>query len=190
VSGDRPRRARWVVLLLAGAASVGLVALPTWVRGTGTSALEGAVGVDVTGGAAAPQTGGAALVLLAAAGALALVGRAGRGLVALVVAGAGLLVGAAGVAVLRDPAGAVAASLADATGVPTATTTALTPWPVVAVGLGVVVVALGVVLLRAPGDWARRSSRHDVPAAATAHDGGTPDDRLDWDALSRGDDPS
>jgi uncharacterized membrane protein (TIGR02234 family) len=190
VTASPPRRGRWVALLLAAAALAGLVALPTWVRGTGASALEGAVTVQVAGAAAAPQVGGAALVLAAAAGALGLVARAGRVLVAVVAAGAGLLVAGAGVAVLRDPAGAVTGALADATGVPTAASTALTPWPAVALVLGAATVLLAAALLRAPGDWTRRSSRHEVPAARPARDGHEPDERDDWDALSRGDDPS
>jgi len=182
-----------VLLLLLAAALVGLVALPTWVVGEGSSALEGAVTVAVSGSAAAPQTRAAALVLLAAAGAVALVGPVGRRVVAAVAACAGVLVAAAGVAVLRDPAGAASAAVADATGVAAGEPgAAATGAPAAALVVGLLVVVLAVALVRAPGAWDQRSARHDRPTARGAGAASPPvaDERSDWDSLSRGDDPS
>ncbi|MFS0703051.1 Trp biosynthesis-associated membrane protein, partial [Cellulomonas sp. 179-A 9B4 NHS] len=135
--------------------------------------------------------------------------------VAAVVAACGALVVAASLAVLRDPAGAAATAVADRTGVePVAPDAVLTAGPVVATAVGALVVLLALLLLRAPGDWRTRSRRHEVPGGAAAPGAGegpaasgpsagrptgppatagaAPDDdgRADWDALSRGDDPS
>lgn len=187
------RRGRWVLLLVLAAAAVGGVSRPTWAVGQVGAVLHDVVAVPVAGAIAAPQTGAAALVLLAAAGAVALVGRVGRGVVAAVTAGAGVLVVAAGLTVLRDPGAAVAATLADATGVtggePDARATAA---PVVAVVLGAVVVVLAVLLARARGGWQQRSRRHERPTVQGRDVAPAPpgDERADWDALSRGDDPS
>lgn len=192
MTAERPRRGRWVGALLVAAALVGVVALPTWVRASASTALTDGLDVVASGGRVAPQVPAAALVLLAAAGATALVGRAGRRVVAALTAAAGAVVATAGVAVLRDPAGAVRATVTDVTGVGAVVEPAATVAPTVAVVAGAGVAVLGLALLRARGDWRARSRRHDVPGASTAADGpaGPPDERDDWDALSRGDDPS
>ncbi|GIG39470.1 Trp biosynthesis-associated membrane protein [Cellulomonas phragmiteti] len=188
-----PRRGRWAALLVLAAAAVGAVGLPTWVAAEGTSVLDGPVAVDVAGRLAAPQVPAAALVLLAAAGAVALVGRVGRWVVAVVVAGAGALAAGAAATVLADPAGAVSGAVADATGVTAGDATAsATGAPVVALTVGVLVVVLAGALARAGGPWHQRSRRHERPAVhgAVAPDQGAVDERADWDALTRGDDPS
>ncbi|ADG74886.1 Trp biosynthesis associated, transmembrane protein, Oprn/Chp [Cellulomonas flavigena DSM 20109] len=189
----RARRGRWVLLLLVAAGLVALVSAPTWVTTEGTSTLDGTVRVVVTGAQAAPQTRAGALVLLAAAGAVALVGRVGRWVVAAVTAGAGALVVGGAAAVLLDPAGAATTPLAQATGVVTAQPVAdVTAGPAAAVGVGLLAVLLAVALLRAPGAWEQRSRRHERLTArgGVAPAAGPPDERSDWDALSRGDDPS
>ena len=185
-----PRRGRWIVLLLAAAALVAVDTRPAWVTAHGRTALED-VTVQVSGAQVAPQAGAATLVLLACAGAVALVGRAGRVVVALVTAGAGALVVAAAAGVLADPAGAARGPVADVTGVGRVPDVASTAWPVVALVLGAAVVLLAVALVRAPGAWDQRSRRHDAPAAALGAGEAPRDDaRDDWDALSRGDDPT
>lgn len=191
--GARARRGRWVLLLLAAAALAALVTAPAWVTSEAAGTLDGTATVTVAGAQAAPQARAAALVLLAAAGAVALVGRVGRWVVAAVTAGAGALVAGGAVGVLLDPAGAAAGAVAQATGVATARPVAgLTAGPGAAVGVGVLVVVLAVALLRAPGAWEQRSRRHEPPTGTGggAPAAGPPDERADWDALSRGDDPS
>jgi uncharacterized membrane protein (TIGR02234 family) len=81
---------------------------------------------------------------------------------------------------------------ADATGVSGVVgEVAVGPWPLVAAGLGVVVVAAAVRLALVSGRWPAASDRHEraggsaPPAAA-----GADDERSTWDALSRGDDPT
>ncbi|QCB93467.1 Trp biosynthesis-associated membrane protein [Cellulomonas shaoxiangyii] len=199
--GAAPRRGRWLALVVLAAAAVAASALPTWVTARAGTALEGDVVVRVPGTEAAPEVLAAAVALLASAGALALVGPVGRRVVAVVTAACGALVVAAALAVLRDPAGAATAAVAARTGVePVAPDAGLTAGPVVTTALGVLVVVLALALLRARGAWRQRSRRHEVPrtpaagaaapGAAAGGAGPDDDDRADWDALSRGDDPS
>jgi len=199
------------VLVLSGL--VALTALPAWVTATAASPVVGEVAVTVGGAAAAPGLVAAALVLLAAAGALGLVGRAGRWIVVGVVAGAGALVLASALTARSGAGGAAERAAAAATGVPSLTDGPhVAPWPWVAAALGVLVVAAAVGLARASGGWSAPSDRHErgvtgastasgVPRAAAAgapvpagDDGpgrtGVVDERSTWDALSRGDDPT
>lgn len=192
-----PRRGRWLALLVLAAAAVALSAVPTWVTARAGTALEGDVVVRVAGTQAAPEVVAAAVALLASAAALGLVGPVGRRVVAVVAAACGALVVAAAVGVLRDPAGAATAAVAERTGVePASPDVAVTAGPAVAVAVGALVVLLALGLARAPGAWAQRSRRHEVPGTtATPGAGRGPaadddDGRADWDALSRGDDPS
>lgn len=191
-SAGRARRGRWAALLATAGALVGVVALPVWVVAEGSSALDEVVTVTVTGAQAAPQTRAAALVLLAAGAAVALVGRVGRWAVAVVTAAAGVLVAAGGATVLSDPARAVSGAVVDATGVAEGSAAAsTTAGPVVALVVGLLVVLLAAALAHAPGAWDQRSRRYDRQAARDDGPGdGPPDERADWDALTRGDDPS
>lgn len=179
-------RAAATVLVLAVAA--GLCALPTWVTAGGGSALEGEVAVRVSGAGAAPAVPATALVLAAAAAALALAGRAGGWVVAAVVGLGGLALGAAAGAVLADPDAPALTAVAARTGVdhltgPAATTAG--PW--VTLALGVVTVAAAVALVRASARWRAPSRRHEGAATRAGPAG---DEQSDWDALSRGADPS
>ncbi|QGQ20963.1 Trp biosynthesis protein [Cellulomonas sp. JZ18] len=187
----RARRGRWAVLVLVAAAATGAVAAPTWVTAHVRTAIEGDVAVAVPGSQVAPQVVAGALVLLASAAALALVGRVGRTVVGVVVAACGALVAAAGVAVLRGPGAAAAAEVAARTGVePAALDAQAGAMPAASAALGVLVVLLGLGLARAPGAWSSASRRHEAPGAAGDRAGTEDDGRSDWDALSRGDDPS
>ncbi|NYD84881.1 Trp biosynthesis-associated membrane protein [Cellulomonas oligotrophica] len=188
----RPGRGRWVVAVLAAAGVVGALALPTWVLATAGTPVDGDVALAVPGAVAAPGTVAGALVLLACAGALALVGRVGRWVVVGVVVLAGVLVAASAGAVLADPSGPAAAAVAEATGVvPAAPQARVTAWPVVAAAVGAGLVLLAGGLARASAAWLPASTRHEAPAAGTPRPvGQAPDERDDWDALSRGDDPS
>lgn len=205
-------RGRWVLVLLLLSGLVALTALPVWATATGATALGEPVPVAVRGTRAAPGVVAAALVLLAAAGALGLVGRVGRWVVVLVVAAAGALVVAAGLAARSSVVTTAERAAADLTGVPSLTDgVRVSAWPVLAAALGVLVVLVAVALARASAAWAAPSDRHERaargtgPATTTAAAGtgagtgagtaaGAPgavdDERGAWDALSRGDDPT
>ncbi|MEG3613786.1 Trp biosynthesis-associated membrane protein [Isoptericola haloaureus] len=192
-------RSRAVVLLLAlGGATFG-VSAPVWLRTTVATALEPEVAVEVAGTSAAPVVSAAAFVTLACALATTLAGRVARR-VALVVAGLGGLAVVAGtVAVLRDPAGPAVAAAADAAGVTELTAPVdLTPWPWLALVTGAAIVVVAVLATLGAGAWRATGGRHErVPADGPVDGSGQAvagedeaDPQADWDALSRGTDPS
>jgi len=194
---DAPRRAgrgRAAGLLVLAAALTGLVAVVPWLTVRTATVLGVEQVVRVSGSAAAPSLVAAALVLLAAAGAVALVGRAGRWVVVGAVVLAGAFVVAEGVGVLRAPAAAAAPRVADELGVERVLEdVAVTPWPWVAVAVGLLDVLLAVWFARASAAWSA-GRRHE--GAGTAGVGAAPtrgadlDERDQWDALTRGDDPT
>jgi uncharacterized membrane protein (TIGR02234 family) len=198
-------RGRWVLLLLVLAGAVGLTALPVWVRATAGTPVSGDLPVTVSGSQAAPGVVAAALVLLAAAAAVGLVGRFGRWVVVVVVAGAGALVLSSALAARTGATAAAERVAAEQTGVSRLVgEPQVGPWPLVAALLGVLVVAGAVGLARASARWAAPSDRHErtptasgeaaAPAAPTALGAASPaapeDERATWDALTRGDDPT
>lgn len=203
-AGERGgRRPGWMSSRGRGAASVLLLALATgasclgpWVHAAGVSPLGG-IGVSVSGAVAAPAVPATALVLAAAGAAVALAGRLGRWLVVAVVAACGLVVVAAATAVLRHPETSASAAAAARTGVDHldgAPVVTAGPWAAVVIGL-LAVLAAGMIA-RASAGWSTSDRRHELHAGAAAEGtpGGSepqpPDERTDWDALTRGADPS
>ncbi len=213
--GPSRRTAIWVLLLLGGATLA--AAAPTWSRTTGATALDPQVEVAITGTSAAPGVSAAALVLVAAALALGLVGRVGRWVVLVVAAASGVVSTAAALGVALDPEPSARSAVADATGVTELTSpVSLTVAPWIAAVLGVVTVLVVVWVAVGSRAWAGASTRHERatsggadgaagdagpsaqgPAVAAAERGpaaaDAPDDLADhdaWDALSRGEDPT
>ncbi|MFF1529362.1 Trp biosynthesis-associated membrane protein [Cellulomonas sp. NPDC058312] len=204
-------RGRWVLALLLLSGVVALTALPVWVSATGSNALGEEFAVTVRGTAAAPGVVAAALVLLAAAAALGLVGRVGRWVVGAVVAAAGVLVTASALAARSAATVTAERAAADVTGVPrVADPVTVAVWPLVTAALGVLVVLQAVALVRASRAWAAPSDRHERVDRTTGPTSGRPvggtsaagagtagaaddlpvDERGAWDALTRGDDPT
>lgn len=184
----RPGRRRVVLLLLVlGAASLASAA-PVWLRSSGATALAERVDVTVTGTSAAPGVSAAALVVVAAALALGLVGRVGRWFALVVVAVAGVVVGGSALAVLLSPSAAARTAVAEATGVVAPPEVVdVTIFPYVTVALAVAVVAAAAWAAVAPVEWTRQARRFET----TQHEAGPPDDEQEaWDALSRGTDPT
>jgi uncharacterized membrane protein (TIGR02234 family) len=185
-------RGRAVGTLVAlGAAALGAT-VPVWVRTTVSTALEPDVAVEVAGTTAAPAVSAAALVVVAAGLVLAIAGRIARWLALAVAALAGALVAASAVAVLADPVPTATAGAADAAGVTDLTSpVALTPWPWLAAAVGVLVVVAAVLAALGAPAWAATSGRHERADVAGEKPARTePDAHDDWDALSRGTDPS
>lgn len=183
-------RAAGVLLVLAGLTAV--VAVPTWFTTTGTTALQGTVTVEATGSQVAPAILAAAVAILAAVAAVGLVGRVGRWVVAVVVVACGVLVVATTLGVTADPVAAVTPVVAAETGVGTLAGPVVTSvWPWAAVGVGILDVVAGAWFVRASRAWSGPSQRHEAaPAGPASSAAAEPDERSDWDALSRGDDPS
>ena len=184
-------RAQGAAAVLCLALATGASSLGPWVRAAGVSPLGG-VGVSVPGATAAPAVPATALVLAAAGVAVALAGRLGRWVVVVVVALGGLAVVGAATAVLVRPEVAATAAAATTTGVDHLDGAAhVTAGPWVALVVGVVGVVTAGLLARSSSAWTAPSRRHEVAVApATTAAPQAPDERSDWDALTRGADPS
>ena len=177
--------------MLAGVTAV--VAVPTWFTTTGTTALQGTVPVEVAGSQVAPAVLAAAVAILAAVAAVGLVGRVGRWVVAVVVVACGVLVVATTLGVTADPVAAVTPVVAAETGVGTLA------GPVDDDRLAVARRRCrgarrggrrsGSCVPRGRGRGRPGGTRQRAPSTAPPV-AGEPDERSDWDALSRGDDPS
>ena len=192
--GARRARGRAVLLALACALAIFAVAAPPWFRAEVPGILDERVAVSVSGTGAVPALGGVALVLLAAAGALGIVGPAGRRVVGSLCVLAGAVAGWSTVEALGSPAAALRRSAAEATGIgAVGDEIAVSPWPYLGLGVAVVVVLLGVVHALGLGTWPAAGTRHaraGAPAAAAAIPDDAADPTRDRDALSDGDDPT
>lgn len=158
----------------------------TWLRVDLTGLLTGAPFADVAGTTAAPVVGAVALVALAAAAALSVAGRVTRVMAAVVVTLAGVVVVVGSLALRADPVPAASAALAERTaGVAVdASRVSVTTWPAVTAAGGTLLTATGAAALLAGRRWttARRYESSSTAGPATP--------ASDWDALSRGDDPT
>lgn len=196
MSGDRRLRlgrgrAVAFVVLLGGALFA--LTLPVWARGDAATPV-GSEAVAVSGSVAVPGVASAALVVLVSGLVLALSGRLTRALAVLGVIGGGGLGAVAAADFLGDPEPALLRAAGDATGVAQLTGDAVvTAFPTIALVLAVLIGIVGVALPFLMGRWQRVGRRYEVagePAADTAAPSGRTRAIDDWDALSRGDDPS
>lgn len=190
----RSRTRAVLVLLVLGAAAFA-VSAPVWLRTTVATALEPEVAVEVPGTTAAPAVSAAAFVVLAGALAATLAGRVARwvALAAVVLAGATVAGGAA--AVLRDVRAPAVSAAADAAGVTTLTSPVeVTPWPWLTLAVGAAVVVAAVLAALGAPSWSGGGDRHERASTRREASAGpgdrSPDAQTDWDALSRGTDPS
>ncbi|MCS6710557.1 Trp biosynthesis-associated membrane protein [Brachybacterium sp. EF45031] len=217
---------RRALVLTELAVSVLLLGLSraTWVRALGSTLAGARTEVEVIGSAAAPAVVALGVVGAAAALATTLSSPRVRWVTGPVTALAGAGIVAASALVLADPAQAAVAGVADATGVRGAQIEAsATFWPIVALVLGGLLAALGVLTLVAGRGWNTRRTRSRYQRADAAGAVPPPDDELDhaggpaatattatgvapvggpsgseasddpagdWDALSRGEDPT
>ena len=190
MTGPRPGRGATASAVVALAALTGVVSTPVWVRAVGVGVRSGTAQVAVRGAVAAPAVPAAALVLAAAGVAVLLAGRVGRWLVVAAMAASALTVAWSVVALLADPVPVARAAAAEATGVDRIVgDVVVTAWPWVAGVVSLVVLAFAVVLARVARRWPEPSRRHEArghPSDPPA----SPDAHADWDALTRGDDPT
>ena len=182
-------RARSAVLLVALGALTLATAGPAWVRAQTATALDPAVDVAVTGGAAAPAVNAAGFVIVAAGLALGLVGLRARWVVLGVAAAAGVLVAASAIGATLRPDELAAAGAGETAGVTDLSTAAtLTPWPWVTAAVGVLVVVAAVAIGVLARGWTTSSRHERTPQTPSP---GAPVDSHDaWDALTRGADPT
>jgi len=154
-----------VVLGVAVLASTG----PAWVLATTSTAVAAQVPLAVAGAQAAPGVGAGGLVVLAAAGALALGGRAIRWTALVGLSLGGLLVVGSGLGALSTVQAVALAQARTATGVAVLDGPAVgTAWPWVAAGLGAVVLLLALLAGVAASAWPPPGTRHEREPAADA----------------------
>jgi len=197
-----------VLTVLAGGAVLLVVSLLTWAQGTAALTVGGTTAVQVTGSQGAAVVPSAALVALAAGLAIGLSGRIARTIAAVAVALAGLLAVIATIGFLRDPTPALLRAAGEVSGVPELSdAVSITLWPVVALVAAAALTLIGAILPFVMGTWQRvgaRYERPDTPAGQAPQQErtrpaqsseepapGSARQRIsDWDALSRGEDPS
>lgn len=193
-----PARRIKSLFVLAGLALSGL-ALISWTQQWFTLALTGASSaqhsIAVGGDTAAPAILALSLAALASLAALTLAGPFFRRVLGVLQAllGASIVLSAA--TALGDPIGASAELVTKATGVSgtesvqtLVASVAQTPWPWIALVLGVLIAALGAGLLGVGTRWPHASRRFQAGSAEP--DETAPSSASDWDSLSGGSDPT
>lgn len=185
-----PGRLRLISMaaIVAEAALVSLAWSQTWFL-LRLSGVELPVPGSVAGGALLPL----ALASLALVAALALAGPFFRVVLGVLDALLGVCVVAVSVWALSDPVRASLPILIDSTGISGEGTllgmvasAPATPWPFVALALGVVVILTGIAVAVTSRAWPTSGAKYSRTRAETAD--GTA--IHDWDALSDGDDPT
>lgn len=176
-----------VVIVLAGAAVLGLVATGrTWAVVTDPASLT-QTATSVTGGDLVPLAAPVFLVALAAALVIPVMGVVGRRIVGVVLAALALVLVMTCVPAIVDLDGAARRWI----GADHSTVTSSVVWPLGTAVVALIVAAVAIVIvLRAP-TWPGLSSRYERRSAR--RDSPTTDDvrgRDTWDALDRGDDPT
>ncbi|MDM4764046.1 Trp biosynthesis-associated membrane protein [Galbitalea sp. SE-J8] len=187
----RGRRAKSLLLTgdLVGAALVFLAWTQTWVSVT----LPDLPAIAADGSTAAPALTALALAQAALVGALAIAGvviRLGLGVVQVLL---GVTVVWQSVVAIADPATAAGPAIAKATGVTGGALShgaqvALAGWPWLAVAGGVLLALLGLGVIVTARAWPGSARKYSAVRVASSD--GQRSSVDDWDALSRGDDPS
>lgn len=164
--------------------------LPSWATAS-VPTTTGSTGVSVTGADAAPGVSSAGLVVLVAGVVLALAGRLARVLAVIGIIAGGGLAAVSAARFLADPEVALGHAAAAVSGVPVvAGDVSTSVWPVLAIVVASVAVLAGATLPVLASSWQRVGRRYEI--GGTGSRSRTPRGQAmdDWDALSRGDDPS
>ncbi len=177
-----------------------LTTLPAWVRGT-TPTATGDLPVSAAGTTAAPAAASVGLVIIAAGLVLSLAGRAVRvgALVAVIIGSAGAA--ATVVSFLANPEVVAASAAVEVTSVRAINSpVSVTIWPYVSLAMLALGAVAGLWLVTHLGSWqsvGRRYERETSSSRPARADLGTdPQTRArrramdDWDAISRGEDPT
>lgn len=179
-----------LVAVLSGLGLGGLVLLAwtqPWFGVTLTTGLD----LEVAGDRAAPALSTFAFATLALSAALTIAGRMLRYVLGALQAALGGLVTVFAAQALADPIGAAASTITEATAVSGRESiaelvlgTSSTPFPVLAIVAGALLLLLGLLVLFTERRWPQRSTRYDAARSRTAGSAGA------WDALSEGSDPT
>ncbi len=192
-----PRRLKNLTLV-GGIVLSGLVLL-TWTGDWFDLTLDGKSAshttLAVTGNTAAPALIALALAGLALVGALAIAGTVVRFILGVVEMLLGFIVSYSARVALENPAGASAALITGATGVSgnssiiaMVTSVSVSAWPWLALLVGLLILALGVVIVVTARRWPGSSRKYQATASTTDEPGTNP--VADWDSLSGGGDPT
>lgn len=194
----KPSRRLKNLTMIAGLLLSGLVLLTwtgTWFQLTLDGHSASKTSLSVTGNTAAPALIALALAGLALVGALAIAGRAIRMVLGIVEVLLGFIVAYSAVVALQNPAEASAALITGATGVSgnasivaMVTTVSVSVWPFLAVTAGVLVMALGILILVTGRRWPESSRKYQANPVEADAPGTNP--AADWDSLSGGGDPT
>jgi uncharacterized membrane protein (TIGR02234 family) len=197
--GISPRRLKSTVLLSGIAISA--ATLLSWTQQWFVITLDDGQTVSVGGDIAAQGLSALALAGLALIGALSIAGRVFRVILGILQALIGATIGFSAFLALSDPVAVSAAAISTLTGVAgtlsiTALVTAISPsvWGWCALVAGVSTIGHGLVICLTAHLWPDSSSKYQ---STTRHQprvekpvGTTTDAIDDWDALSKGDDPT
>jgi hypothetical protein len=180
-------------LLLAGLTLAGLVFL-AWTQQWLTVSLTDGTNLAVDGSVAAPAASVLALTCLVVLPALAIAGRFFRAVLGVLEALLGLTIAYSSVLAIAQPVSTSASVISAATGVTghdsvaeLVAQTALTPWPVVCLAAGALLIVVGVLVVATAGRWPDSGRKYSAVRTAPA---GLEDAAASWDALSAGDDPT
>ncbi|BDI22763.1 hypothetical protein L3i23_15390 [Herbiconiux sp. L3-i23] len=165
-----------------------------------TAHVDG-VAIEVQGQSAVPPLSGLALASVALAGALSLARTVLRIVLAVLQVVLGAVSAAAVLPALTDPAGASASVVTEATGIDgdrsvraVIDSVDITAWPTLALIVAALGAVLGLVVLVTARRWPTPGRRYaNAPADAGADQAAptaSPTAEDEWDALSRGDDPT
>lgn len=191
--GARLGRGRAVAVVVVLGLALFAASLPTWASAVAPTTI-GAEDVTVNGADAAPGVASAALVVLVAGLVLGLAGRVTRILAVAGVVLGGVLAAASAAVFVADPVPAVrqaAGAVSGATDL--ASDPVLTAWPVVSIVVAILAILVGAALPWLAGSWQRVGRRYETGSDAQGPQAGAATRTRamdDWDALSRGDDPS
>jgi uncharacterized membrane protein (TIGR02234 family) len=186
--------------LLAGIAVTGAVALysstQVWVT---LSLTEGAAAFSelaVTGQQMNQSLSPVAIAVLAAALALTIAGTVFRRVLGVLVLLLGAGLGAIAVAVMRDPAAAVAGRLGEATGLTgfaqaeLIASVSVSPLVLVTLVAGALLLGMGLLVLVLGGRWKTAGRKYESDSGRAKQQNEEPDRISDWEALNSGQDPS
>lgn len=181
-----------LALIVSGVALAAFTVL-AWTQTWFAIELNNGPTLDVRGDTAAGAVSALALTALALNGALAIAGPVFRVVLGVLEISVGGTIVLSGVMALGDPIVASSVAISQATGVSGASAVAAavhsvgsTPWPVVSTVTGALLVLLGPTVAVTASRWPVSGRKYSAVRLESA-DGSTIDD---WDALSRGDDPT
>ncbi len=174
----------------------------TWFQVFTQSVLAQEISVHASGQDMSPGLTAAGLVAIASALFLSISKRIGSYIALSATALAGALIVFAAILVLADPIARFAGVYAEVTGADAVPENLVTlPWPYVTVAGGLLLVVSGVFALTQAGNWAQGSTKYDAPdvdahSPQTTPQAGRPvgenltDERVLWDSLTEGVDPT